>query len=77
LVVASAPEAAATAKGVKTNLRQKSSVKFDSPSSSVNWSRLHGLILLEIFNHLEHIVEDAGSLYRAEVLALIEQAGVG
>ncbi len=41
------------------------------------WSRLHGLILLEIFNHLEHIVEDAGSLYRAEVLALIEQAGVG
>ena len=40
------------------------------------WGRLHGLVLLEIFNHLDHIVEKKGDLYRAEVQALIEQAGI-
>ncbi|HEY85755.1 MAG TPA: hypothetical protein G4N96_11675, partial [Chloroflexi bacterium] len=40
------------------------------------WSRFHGLVQLEIFNHLRHVVDDAAVLYRAEVLAFIEQAGI-
>ena len=58
--------------------------KYDLPGSAsvlflalVGWGRLHGLVLLEIFNHLSHVMEDACDLYRAEVLALIEQSGLG
>ncbi len=40
------------------------------------WGRMHGLVQLEIFNHLDHVMEDASDLYRAEVLAFVDQAGI-
>ncbi|OQY28565.1 MAG: hypothetical protein B6243_11930 [Anaerolineaceae bacterium 4572_5.2] len=40
------------------------------------WSRLHGLVELEIFGHIDHVAKNAAELYRGEVLAFIEQAGI-
>jgi hypothetical protein len=39
-----------------------------------SWSRLHGLISLEINGHLHATGIDAGLLYHAEVQALLAQA---
>jgi hypothetical protein len=40
------------------------------------WARLHGLVWLEIFHHFDLIIGEGGELCCAEVMALIEQAGV-
>ncbi len=40
------------------------------------WARLHGLILLEIFHHLDPLIGGGNDLYRAEALALVEQSGL-
>ncbi len=41
----------------------------------VIWSRLHGLITLEIFGHL-HMESDPRAFYRFEVLTLLRQMGL-
>ena len=40
------------------------------------WARLHGLITLEIFNHLEPIIGDASELYTLEVMDLLAHLGL-
>jgi len=40
------------------------------------WGRLHGLILLVIFHHLDAILENSRDLYRAELLAMLDQSGI-
>lgn len=40
------------------------------------WSRLHGLIMLEIFGHLHQSVSDPGALYRFEVSTILKNVGL-
>ena len=40
------------------------------------WSRIHGIITLEIFEHLQGLVSDLDEFYRAECLILIAEAGL-
>lgn len=42
----------------------------------VAWTQLQGLIMLELFGHIEPVVGDADALYRAEVRALIDRMGL-
>lgn len=42
----------------------------------VTWTRLHGLISLELFHFLEPFFGDAGELYRIEAVQLVAQAGL-
>jgi hypothetical protein len=37
------------------------------------WALLYGLIMLELFHHLQPIVGDAGALFRAQVEGLIDR----
>src|SRR5579883_3064462 len=39
----------------------------------VNWSTLHGLISLELFNHLQAIIGNSEPLYSAEIDAFLER----
>jgi AcrR family transcriptional regulator len=40
------------------------------------WTRLHGIIMLELFNHLQPVIGDVGAYYRQEVAALFHEFGV-
>jgi AcrR family transcriptional regulator len=42
----------------------------------LGWSRLHGIITLEIFNHLQPIIGNADELYESEVMTLMELLGL-
>jgi AcrR family transcriptional regulator len=44
--------------------------------SLIAWSRLHGLVLLELFYFIQPFFGDPSDLYRAEAIQLIEQAGL-
>ena len=37
---------------------------------------MHGLILLELFHHVQPFFGDLNELYRAEIIALLKQAGL-
>lgn len=39
------------------------------------WAKVHGLISLELYGHLQPIIADPGALYHFEVLALLAQLG--
>ncbi len=41
------------------------------------WGRCHGLIMLEMFEHIQPLVGDAGAFYRYEIRALLRQVGLG
>ena len=41
----------------------------------VGWSRLHGLVSLELFNQIEPMIPSPLDLYSAEVLGLLQQVG--
>jgi AcrR family transcriptional regulator len=43
--------------------------------SLIGWSRLHGLVSLELFDQIEPIVTNPEDLYRLEVLGLLQQVG--
>ncbi len=58
----------------------KKSYAYTAPTSAlyialVGWSRSHGLILLELFNHLEPFFSDINELYRVQVMELLQSAG--
>ncbi len=42
----------------------------------VGWSRLHGIIMLEIFNHIQPVVGDVEAHYRAQVHRMMRSFGV-
>ena len=44
--------------------------------SLIGWSRLHGLVSLELFDQIEPIVANPEDLYRLEVLGLLQQVGL-
>jgi hypothetical protein len=41
----------------------------------VGWSRIHGIIMLELFNHLQPVVGGVSAFYRAEVENLLKTLG--
>lgn len=41
----------------------------------IGWTRLHGLVSLELFNHLQALLGDTGAAYSYEVTRIIEQFG--
>jgi AcrR family transcriptional regulator len=41
----------------------------------VGWSRLHGLVSLELFNQIEPIIANPLDLYSAQVVELLQQSG--
>lgn len=40
------------------------------------WSRMHGLLALEVYGHLSHLVLDPKKLYETDMLDLIQQLGL-
>lgn len=44
--------------------------------AAVGWSRIHGILMLELFEHLPPVVGDVDAFYRAEITALIESFGL-
>lgn len=40
------------------------------------WTRLHGLVSLEVFGHLSPLLPDAGMLYRQEIINLLGLVGL-
>lgn len=44
--------------------------------AALGWARIHGFVLLELYNSIQLLVGDAEALYRLEVAAMIEQMGL-
>jgi hypothetical protein len=44
--------------------------------SAVGWTRIHGMIMLELFNHIQPVIGDSDALYRFEVTNLCESMGL-
>lgn len=42
----------------------------------VGWTQLHGIIMLELFNHLGPVVQDVEAYYRAQMLNMLQAFGV-
>jgi len=42
----------------------------------VGWSRIHGIIMLEMFHHIQGVVSDTGLFYRHEVDQLLSSVGL-
>lgn len=40
------------------------------------WARVHGLVMLELFNHIQPIVADTAALFEREARALVREAGL-
>jgi AcrR family transcriptional regulator len=40
------------------------------------WSRIHGMVMLELFHHLQPVIGDAGSLYEYEIRAFHQRLGL-
>jgi AcrR family transcriptional regulator len=41
-----------------------------------SWARIHGLVLLELFEHIQPLVGDPAEFYRYEVRALLQRLGL-
>lgn len=41
-----------------------------------SWARIHGLVMLELFEHIQPLVGDPAEFYRYEVRALLERLGL-
>jgi AcrR family transcriptional regulator len=42
----------------------------------VGWTRLHGMVILEAFNHLAPLIPDLDAYYDAEIQALLREGGL-
>jgi AcrR family transcriptional regulator len=40
------------------------------------WSRIHGMVMLELFHHLQPVIGDAGALYEYEIHAFHQRLGL-
>jgi AcrR family transcriptional regulator len=40
------------------------------------WSRIHGMVMLELFHHLQPVIGDAGALYEYEIRAFHQRLGM-
>lgn len=40
------------------------------------WSRIHGMVMLELFHHLQPVIGDAGALYEYEIEAFHQRLGM-
>jgi len=41
------------------------------------WSRIHGMVMLELFHHIQPLVGDGAAFYRYEIDAFLERLGMG
>jgi AcrR family transcriptional regulator len=44
--------------------------------TAVGWPRIHGIIMLELFNHIQPVVGDADAFYRIQLLDMMGSMGV-
>ena len=44
--------------------------------TSVGWPRLHGIIMLELFNHIQPVVGEMDAFYRIQIMDLLRAMGV-
>lgn len=44
---------------------------------AVGWTRMHGMITLELYDHVPPVIGDPAAFYRREVLALMRSVGLG
>lgn len=59
----------------------KSELGFPGPGGlfyllAVGWSRIHGMVMLELFGHSQPVVGDTAAFYEHEVDALLSEAGL-
>lgn len=40
------------------------------------WARIHGLVMLELFHHIQPVIGDPGELYKYEIEAFFERVGI-
>jgi len=40
------------------------------------WSRIHGMVMLELFHHLQPVIGDGGALYEYEIHAFHQRLGL-
>jgi len=43
--------------------------------ATVGWTRIHGIVMLELFNHIQPVVGDSEAFYRFEMQLLMKQLG--
>lgn len=77
------PEYADTPPVVREHLTEwsRQSFDYDMPPAVMHtgftaWTRLQGLIMLELFGHIHPVVGDPGALYRAEIRAILQRMGM-
>jgi AcrR family transcriptional regulator len=44
--------------------------------TSVGWPRIHGIIMLELFNHIQPVVGDVDAFYRIQLEEMVEAMGL-
>jgi len=44
--------------------------------ATVGWTRVHGIIMLELFTHIQPVIGDTDAFYRVEVLHLLQSMGL-
>lgn len=44
--------------------------------ATVGWTRIHGIIMLELFSHIQPVIGDTEAFYRAEILHLLQSMGL-
>jgi Tetracyclin repressor-like, C-terminal domain len=42
----------------------------------VGWSRIHGIIMLELFDHIQPVVGDSDAFYRVQVEDMLREMGI-
>jgi AcrR family transcriptional regulator len=60
-------------------LRQDSGMEVPAEVAALlasSWARIHGLVMLELFEHIQPLVGDPAEFYRYEVRALLERLGL-
>jgi AcrR family transcriptional regulator len=68
----------AMAEGVEA-WRRLSGIEVPDPLMGLlmsGWARIYGLTLLEMFHHLQPLVDDCAALYRYEISAFLQQMGL-
>lgn len=81
-VLTETPEQRALPPSIAAHLTQMgASEGYTVPESAlylgvVGWARLHGIIMLELFNHIQPVIGDTDAFYRAELLGLLNSSGL-
>ncbi len=44
--------------------------------TAVGWPQLHGMVMLELFDHIQPLVGDVEDFYRDQVIHMLETLGI-